>query len=563
MGQLLKTATWIKGGLIQRSFDRATMDPETTQAALLTAILKENQETLYGQENGFSQITTPDAFAKRVPINTFSDLSPYVERVKRGEKNILTSDLPVLFNLTSGTTTKPKYVPITKSGMTLTAERSHQWLFRALQDHPSFLNHSIICVSDSAIEGRTESGIPYGSASGMMYESLPRILHGSFALPFLLSKINDYDLRYYVMARMALEKEASFVVTPNPTTLIKLAETGIRYQEDIIRSIRDGVIASSQRFDPRPEDARVLDTLANALKPNPKRADVLEQVVREHDRLLPSAYWKQLKLIGCWLGGSVGFQAEKLAAYFGHDLPKRDIGYLASEGCMTVPYEDNTPAGILALHNNYYEFIPVDEDATPDERPLQSHEIKEGKQYRIILTNGNGLYRYDLHDIVEVSGFYNRTPVIAFVRKSDDMLSIIGEKLHVDQFIEVFRRLKVAYSLCITQFRVVANHKDLRHEILIPFDAGASHEFLQDTILPAIDAALSEVNIEYSAKRRSKRLNPPRIHVMAESWQDDVQKHFMKSGNRDVQYKWRAMMTEMSNVDMENIQHTITMKGER
>ena len=83
MGQLLKTATWIKGGLIQRSFDSATMDPETTQATLLTAILKKDQETQYGREHGFSQITTPDTFTRTVPINTFSDLSPYIERMKR------------------------------------------------------------------------------------------------------------------------------------------------------------------------------------------------------------------------------------------------------------------------------------------------------------------------------------------------------------------------------------------------------------------------------------------------------------------------------------------------
>lgn len=324
MGQLLKTTTWIKGGLIQQVFERATLDPKTAQTNLLKTILKKNQGTQYGQAYGFSQITTPDTFAGTVPLNTFADLSPYVEKMKQGERNILTSDQPVLFNLTSGTTDKPKYVPITKNGMTLMSDRSHQWLYRALQDHPSFLNHSIICVSGASMEGRTESGIPFGSASGMMYESLPRLLHGAFALPFLLSEIKDYDLRYYVMARMALEAEASFVVTPNPTTLIKLAETGIHYQEDIIRAIRDGVIASSQRFDKSPEDARILDVIARSLKANRQRSAVLEKVVQEHGRLIPSEAWKKLKLIGCWLGGSLGFQADKLAAYFGHDTPKRD-----------------------------------------------------------------------------------------------------------------------------------------------------------------------------------------------------------------------------------------------
>jgi len=548
---------WLKGGLIQRSFDRATRDPQVAQTTLLLDILRGNRETQYGQEHGFSEITSPETFARTVSINTFSDLSPYVQRMKRGERNILTQDQPVLFNLTSGTTNQPKYVPVTKKGLALSAKTTHQWLYRSLRDHPSFLDYSIICVSGAAGEGRTESGIPYGSASGMMYASLPRVLHRSFALPFLLSEIKHYGLRYYVMARIALESEASFVVTPNPTTLIQLAETGIQYQEEIIRSIRDGVLSGALPFEKSIEDSRILDTISSCLRPNQRRADFLEQVIQQHDKLVPFACWKKLKLIGCWLGGSIGFQADKLATYFGPDVPKRDIGYLASEGAITIPYEDNTPAGILALHNNYYEFIPADESYTAAVRPLQCHELEDGEQYKIILTNRNGLYRYDIHDIIEVRGFYNNTPIIAFARKGDDMLNITGEKLHVNHFIEAFRRLKVAHNLSVTQFRVVPNYEDLRYEICMQLVSEVSHEFLRDTVLPLIDQSLSEANIEYDSKRKSRRLNPPCTHLMDDSWTDDVRKHFMESRHGDVQYKWRTIATEVSAVDAQHIQHTI------
>lgn len=560
MGQLFKTATWLKGGQIQRSFDRATKDPQAAQIRLLVDILKNSQETLYGQEHGFSQIATPDKFAAAVPINTFTDLSPYVERMKKGERNILTHDQPVLFNLTSGTTDKPKYVPITKKGMALVAETSHQWLYRALRDHPAFVDQSIICISGASIEGKTKSGIPYGSASGMMYESLPRMLHRSFALPFLVSEIKDYDLRYYVMARIALEKEVSFIVTPNPTTLIKLSETGIQHQEEIIRSIRDGVLSCEWPVQKSPEDSHILDIIGARLRPNHSKAQLLEEVIQQHGKLLPSACWKDLKIIGCWLGGSIGFQADKLATYFGHDVPKRDIGYLASEGSITIPYEDNTPAGILALHNNYYEFIPADESSTTDAMPLQCHELDPGKQYKIILTNMNGLYRYDIHDIIEVRGFYNSAPVIAFVRKGDDMLNITGEKLHVNHFIEAFRRLKVVHDVSVTHFRIVPNYTDLRHELFIHLGSEASQEFMRDTVLPLIDKSLSDSNIEYDRKRKSKRLNPPCFHIMDESWTDDVSNCFINSGYRDVQYKWRTVATEISDVDARHIQHTIVIQ---
>ncbi len=561
MGQLLKTAMWLKGGLIQRSFDRATRNPQAAQTMLLADILRENQGTQYGREYGFSRISTPNMFAMAVPISTFANLSPYVERMKKGERNILTHAQPVLFNVTSGTTDKPKYVPVTGKGMALVADTSHQWLYRALRDHPTFANHSIVCISGASIEGHTESGIPYGSASGMIYESLPRMLHRSFALPFLLSRIRDYDLRYQVMVRIALGREVSFIVTPNPTTLIRLAETGIQHQEEIIRSIRDGLLPNAWSGRTSPEDSRILGMINARLRPNRSKARLLEQVIQQHGKLLPFACWKELKLIGCWLGGSIGFQVDKLAAYYGHDAPKRDVGYLSSEGSLTIPYEDNTPAGILALHNNYYEFIPVDSTHATDTRPLQCHELEDGKQYKIILTSRNGLYRYDIHDIIEVRGFHNSTPLIAFVRKGDDMLNITGEKLHINHLIEAFRRLKVAHGLSVTQFRIVPNYKDLRHELLVHFGSEVPQEFLRDTVLPLIDKSLSGANIEYDGKRKSKRLNPPCLHVMDDSWTDDVNRCSIESGYRDVQYKWRTIVTEISDVDTRHIQYTTTIQS--
>ena len=557
MGRLLRTAIRIKGGFIQRSFEHAVQNPQAAQTALLLDILRHNQGTLYGREHEFPQIASPEKFAQTVPVNTFDDLSPYVERIKAGERNILTSDRPVLFNLTSGTTSSPKYVPVTSKTLALAARTSHQWLSRALRDHPAFLDHSILCISGAAVEGKTESGIPYGSASGMMYESMPRVLHRSFALPFALSGIKNHDLRYYLMTRIALEKEISFIVTPNPTTLVKLSETGIQHQEEIIRAISNGVIGCPQSLEKDAGALHLLDTLKKNLRPNRQRAKFLETVIQKHDRLLPSACWEKLRLIGCWLGGSIGFQAEKLSSCFGRDVPRRDIGFLASEGTITLPVEDDTPTGILALDNNYYEFIPIGESALA--QPLQCHELECGRQYKIILTGWNGLYRYDIHDVIEVRGFYKNTPLVAFVRKGDDMLNITGEKLHVNHFIEVFRKLENLHGIPLTQFRVVPDYGNLRYEILIAPEKQISREFLKETAIPLIDESLAENNIEYKGKRDSGRLNPPCIHLMDESWIDDVHNNSIVSGHRDVQYKWHTTAEEMSGIDIRHVLYTVTI----
>jgi len=93
---------------------------------------------------------------------------------------------------------------------------------------------------------------------------------------------------------------------------------------------------------------------------------------------------------------------------------------------MTIPLESGSAAGPLAVHANFYEFIPEDSIDDLDPPILLAHELEQGQRYYVILTGGNGLYRYDINDIVEVRGFHNRTPKVAFVRKGRDMVNIVG-----------------------------------------------------------------------------------------------------------------------------------------
>ncbi|MBU1693050.1 MAG: GH3 auxin-responsive promoter family protein [Verrucomicrobia bacterium] len=559
MNTLLKAALRIQGGAQRRSFDRSTAEPRAAQQRLLLDILARNRDTEYGREHGFSRVHDGEAFARLMPVTTFSDLAPYVEKIKNGQANVLTADSPFMFCLTSGTTDKPKFLPITRKGRDLAVRLSYQWFHRALRDHPSFLDHSILLISGASIEGTTPAGIPYGSASGMICEGLPRRLCRSFTLPASLPNIKDYGLRYYLMARLALAQEVSCIVTPNPTTLIQIAEVAIRHQEEIVRAIRDGRVVGAWPFEQGREDLQIVSAIRASMRPNRRRARFLEAVIRRHGELLPFACWNHLKLIGCWLGGSVGFQTEKLSRCYGESVPKRDIGYLASEGSMTIPYQDNTPAGILALPNNYYEFVPEGESNATAGVVLQCHQVELGKRYKIILTNGNGLYRYDMDDVVEIQGFYNRTPVAAFMRKGDDLLNITGEKLHANHVLGAFRRLKDELGVTVKQFRVVPNYAERRYEILMHLAPEPPKAFLKNTVLPFIDQSLCEANVEYDSKRKSDRLLSPCIHLMSPSWEEDVRARFLAAGRRDVQYKWRMMATEISALDAMHKQETIQM----
>jgi hypothetical protein len=556
MGIVLRSFIRIGGRLLKYSLDKLTKIPHITQRNLLLNILRKNSGTEFGRTYNFNNISDEAEFRKKVPVNTYQDIEPYIKKIMSGQRSILTSDPPLIFNVTSGTSDKPKFIPVTINTKKRTTYLMQQWLYRTLLDHPSFLDKSNFTISASASEGHTTSGVPFGSLSGLIYSNLPRIVMRSYVLPLRVADIKSYDLRYYLMARLSFEKDVSFLATPNPTTLIKVAETGIRYQEEIIRSINDGCLFTMLDFPINADDAEIIKVLNISVKPNRAKAQFLSAVMKNNRTLSPFCCWPSLKLIGCWLGGSSGYQAEKLSTYYGN-TPKRDIGYLASEGCITLPYEDCTPSGILALQNNYYEFIPVESASEKNPEVRLSHELETGMNYKVVLTNESGLYRYDMNDTVRVEKFYNQTPVLAFVRKTNDVLNITGEKLHVNQLIMAMQKVESALRILINQFRVVSNLKQVRYDIFMALGRDVSPELLKNTVLPAIDAYLSEMNIEYSQKRRSGRLNPPCLHVMDPAWEENIRKNVIESGKRDIQYKWQLISPEFWEIDKKYVKRTI------
>ncbi len=549
----------VEGSLLKFSLDKLSKVPHKAQKKRLLDILTKNKDTEYGQKYNFANIDNENDFQKYVPINKYQDLEPYIEKTINGHSNILTTDMPVMLNLTSGTSDKPKYIPVTAKTKKNIDSLMHQWLYRALLDHPAFLDKFVLLITSPPVEGHTALGIPYGSLSGQINNELPRSVMNRYAIPFIVAKIKNYDLRYYVMARLAFEKDVSFIATPNPTTLIRLAEVGIQYQNDIIRSIQDGCLFTESNFKISAHDSGILGSLNTSLRPNKARGEFLSNIIKNNNMLLPCHCWATLKLIGCWLGGSVGYHAEKLSTYYG-DTPKRDIGYLASEGSITLPYEDSTASGILALQNNYYEFIPEDSNGASHSQVLLSHELEKGKLYKVLLTNESGLYRYDINDTVRVDKFYNQTPVLSFVRKTNDIINITGEKLHLNQLLMAFKKVSSKFNISISQFRVASNHDLVRHEIFIAFAKNVSLELLENQVLPGIDLCLSEINIEYLQKRKSKRLNPPCLHVMKTSWEKSIKKKLIESGMRDIQYKWQSISSDFIEMDKKYVEYTIDYK---
>lgn len=539
MLKFLKALHQLRGKVESQIFDKTTTEPEKAQKQFLSNLLKKNAESLFGKMHGFAEIRGDRDFRQKVPVRDYEDFRPFVNRIIAGEQSVLTNENPFMLTMTSGTTGEPKFIPVTRESQAYNSSLMRQWLYRAERAHEGLTAQASVGIVSRAIEGFTASGLPYGSASGVIYKNIPRVIRRAYAVPYLVSEIEDYDERYFVLARFALAQRVSFIATPNPSTLLRLAQICAENQEKLIRAIHNGRLGLDA-----PKQIGICAELAAKLKPNPKRAEFLSRVVEENGLLRFADCWTDLKLAGCWTGGSVGTQTGKLSAFFG-DAPIRDLGYLASEGNISLPIADNEAAGILALHSNYYEFIPETEADSEKPTILLAHELEIGERYSILLTTSAGLYRYKINDIVEVTGFYNRAPLIAFVRKAGEMANITGEKLHANHFLQAIETVCRQFNLKIEQFRAAPNFHALRYEIYLELCEEFPADRLRDEVLPAIDREIQRANIEYAQKRKSKRLDQPRLYLMKRGWANDEFRRYITAGKRDTQYKPRILCSEI------------------
>jgi hypothetical protein len=240
----------------------------------------------------------------------------------------------------------------------------------------------------------------------------------------------------------------------------------------------------------------------------------------------------------------VGLQTRRLRELLGDRVPLRDVGYLACEGHYSIPLGDETPSGILDLHSHYYEFIREEDEECSDPPIYTVNDLEVGGRYLMISSGLAGLIRYDIRDIIQVTGTWRRTPKVAFMRKSSEIADISGEKAHVQYFLDLVGRVETLLKLPIETFRVTPNQAETRYEMHIEFAAEVGKGILQDRVLPALEHELRQLFRTYNIMRQSRRLNSMRLHVMRRGWAEEDRTRSVERGIPDAQYKWKHLVQE-------------------
>ncbi len=493
-----------------RRFHTAIEDPAAAQLRRLRDILCANQDAAFGREHGFAQLQDFDAFRRAVPIRSYEAFTPWIERMKQGEPNILVSQPLELFATTSGTTAAPKFCPVTRR-FTRECHRVHQlWMLHLARDHPGLLDHRLLSVVSPAAAGRTPGGVPYGSASGKQYLDQPLPVRLRHAVPYEVFGIPDYESRYHAILVFALQGPLSIATSVNPSTLVLLATRLQERAEALLDDLAAGRLAHAPALADRDRAP-----IERRLRPQPERARILRQRLRTDGVLLPRTVWPELTVLNTWQGGSAPFYLGQVEAAWG-SVPRRCLGLRASEGTFSIPLQDNTPAGVLAVGGPVMEFLPADQDVTANARTLLAHELETGQRYRLLVTTSGGFYRYDLGDIVEVTGMRGRTPEVAFCHRAGSVLSITGEKVTEDQVVGVMHAAEKDFP-GLAGFTVTLELvQPPRYVLAVEWAprAPAADDRRNAALLGRFDQALAATNEEYEQKRTSGRLAAPRLALL-------------------------------------------------
>ncbi|NBO91880.1 MAG: auxin-responsive protein [Planctomycetia bacterium] len=522
-------------------FEAATHNPRAIQEALLADILRHQADTGFGRDNRFASMRTVADYRRVLPVRGYEAIEPYIERVRKGDTKALLNEHRIhMFALTSGTTATRKYIPVTDRYLEDYKRSWNIWGLKIFLDHPHLKLRPIVQMAGDDDEIRTEAGIPCGAVTGLTAKMQKSIVRLFYCIPAALARVHDAQAKYYAALRLSMPRDVSMLVAANPSTMLNLARSGDMHKERLIRDIRDGTLSG---FDyPR----EFMEAARRRLRKDPVAAKRLEEIATRTGTLYPKDYWTNGFLLGNWTGGSVGAYLRHYPRYFGENIV-RDVGLIASEGRMTIPFTDHSPAGVLDVTTHYFEFIPEAEGDSPQPTVLGAHELLEGGRYFILLTTAYGLYRYHIHDLVRCTGFHNGTPLIEFLSKGANFSNLTGEKISEYQITQSVASVLRDIDATLGTYSVAPVWPD--NDSVTPWYGlfvEPGDESVAEQLAPRLDAKLRAMNIEYDAKRESQRLGSLRVHpVVAGFWMRWDAERLRRNGGTLEQYKHPCLIADL------------------
>ncbi|MEY3416120.1 MAG: hypothetical protein RL711_403 [Bacteroidota bacterium] len=438
--------------------------PIDVQNDLLKQLLQSASQTEWGKKYGYSSVDNLRIFKERVPITSYEELFPYIERIMKGEQNILWSSKVTWFAKSSGTTNaRSKFIPITQESL----EDCH---FKGGKDMLSIYvnNYPETQIFDG--KGLTIGGSHqinhlnpdsfYGDVSAVIMQNLP----------FWAQIIRTPKLEIALMDKWE-------------DKIAKMVETTVDENVTSLSGVPTWTIVLIQQILAATGKKTILDI------------------------------WPNLEV---FVHGAVSFNPYR--QLFKELIPSPDMRYMetynASEGFFGIQDQSNSEDLLLMLdYGIFYEFIPMENIDQIQPETLTLAQVTLGKNYALVISTNAGLWRYMIGDTVKFTSLHPFR--IRISGRTKHFINAFGEEVVVENADTAITKACKATGAIISDYTAgpiyVQNKTQGAHEWIIEFEKEPSDMAYFSEVL---DLTLREINSDYDAKRyKNMALQAPLVHL--------------------------------------------------
>ncbi|WP_206077670.1 GH3 auxin-responsive promoter family protein [Pontibacter sp. SGAir0037] len=446
--------------------DHFRENPHEVQEELFFNLIETAKNTDWGKKYGYRDIKSVREFQERVPVSTYEDLFPEIERVLKGEQNVLWPSRIEWFAKSSGTTNaRSKYIPVSPESL----EDCH---YKGGKDMLSIY-----------VNNYPETKLFTGKALS---------IGGSHRPSEYNAKISCGDVSAVIMQNLPIWAEAM----RTPPLKVALMDN---WEEKIAKMVETTVDENVTSLSGVPTWTYVL--LKRILEVTGKK-DITE-------------VWPSIEL---FTHGAVAFGPYR--QLFKEIIPTDKMNYMevynASEGFFGIQDQCNTEDEMLLMldYGVFYEFIPMDQIEEENPKALTLDQVELGKNYALIISTNAGLWRYKIGDTIRFTSI--KPYRIKISGRTKHFINAFGEEVIVENAEVAITKACKATGAIITNFTAapvyMESGKRGGHEWLIEFEKSPDN---LERFTEVLDQTLREINSDYDAKRHKDiALQAPIVHAV-------------------------------------------------
>jgi hypothetical protein len=417
-------------------------NPIATQRAVFLNLIKEAKQTQFGKDHHFEAINTHEDFARLVPVRDYEALKPYVDRVVKGEEDILWKGKPLYFAKTSGTTSGAKYIPLTKESMPYHIEAARNAILLYIHEtkKADFVNGKMIFLQGSPIL-EEKYGIKLGRLSGIVAHFVPKYLQKNRLPSWETNCIEDWETKVNAIVNETIDEDMT-----------------------VISGIPSWVQMYFEKLQQRAE------------KP-------------------VGAIFKNFNL---FIYGGVNYEPyrAKFENLIGRKVDSIEL-FPASEGFFA--YQDSQKEkGMLLLLNAgiFYEFIKSEDFYTENPKRFTIGEVELGVNYVLIISTNAGLWGYNIGDTVQFTSLKPYRVIVS--GRIKHYISAFGEHVIGKEVECALQEAMIGTTIRVNEFTVAPQITPTEglpyHEWFIEFENEPEES---DTFAEVLDNAMRKQNIYY------------------------------------------------------------------